>query len=124
MSNTEDIIDYTERTFVYKAKVIKVVDGDTIYCDVDLGFHVRILEKFRFDYIDTPEIYHPKNEKELEHGREAKQFLKDLILNKIVWLKTKKTGKYGRWIAGVYLEDGTNVQRLLLENGFEKKENY
>jgi micrococcal nuclease len=122
--NTDDIVDYEGRNFIFQARVVRVVDGDTIYCDIDLGFHIRTMQMLRFSVIDTPEIYHPKNEAELQHGREAKEYLENLILGKDVWVKTRKTGKFGRWIANVYLMDGTNVQRLLIENGFEKRESY
>jgi micrococcal nuclease len=118
------IEDYSNYIFTYNAKVIRVVDGDTIYAEIDLGFHVKIVEMFRFSKIDTPEIYRPRNKSELKHGQEAKIFLENLILDKDIVLVSKKTGKYGRWIADIYLETGENVQDLLIENGFEKRESY
>ena len=51
----------------YKAKVVRVVDGDTVDLKVDLGFHISANERFRIKDIDTPEIWRPSCESELEH---------------------------------------------------------
>lgn len=129
------MLNYKDVSFTYSAFVTRVVDGDTIYADVDLGFHILTKQKFRLLGIDTPEIYRPLNEKELAHGREAKRFLESLILNKFVIIQTKKTGKYGRWLADVYLDDNfidevsgddwyVSVTEKMIEAGFEKRESY
>ena len=122
--------------FEYIAKVIKVTDGDTIKCIVDLGFDVSVKATFRFAKIDTPEIYSPSCEAELLHGLQAKEFLYDLIYDKEIRIvsgkvtkkirKRKKMtkGKYGRWICDLFLLDGTDIQQLLKDNGFDKKETY
>lgn len=114
----------------YIAKVTKVVDGDTIYATVDLGFKIIKEEKFRLLDIDTAEIFKPSCNAEKEHGMLAKQFVSDLVLDKTVIIRTKKdtTGKYGRYLCDVFFSDENNtVQNLtnmLKENGFEKKEKY
>ncbi len=118
-----ELTDYENFIFVYNAKVVRVVDGDTVYCEVDLGFHVKIIESFRLSRVDTPEIWRPINEFELDHGRRAKQYLVDLIEGKEVIIETSKTGKYGRWVADIYYE-GKDIQDLLIENGFEKLDSY
>ena len=41
--------------YEYKAKLLRVIDGDTIDCVIDLGFNVRLKERIRFKGIDTPE---------------------------------------------------------------------
>lgn len=122
--------------FEYIAKVIKVTDGDTIKCIIDLGFDVSINATFRFAKIDTPEIYSPSCNAERVHGIQAKKFLSDLILDKEIRIvsgkvtkkirKRKKMtkGKYGRWICDLFLLDGTDIQKLLKDGGFEKKETY
>jgi micrococcal nuclease len=112
------------KEYVYKAIVTRVVDGDTFYAEVDLGFHVTTLVCFRLANIDTPEIYSPSNELELIHGREAKTFVEDMILNKEVVIRTYKTGKYGRWLAVVYLEGATTLSEELVKAGLAKKGNY
>jgi micrococcal nuclease len=109
--------------FQYNAVVTKVVDGDTIYATVDLGFNVFHKVKLRLSKIDTPEIFRPSCEEEKQHGLEAKAFLSELVLNQDVVIATSKTGKYGRWIAEVFYL-GNDVQEMLIENGFEKREVY
>ena len=41
--------------YEYKAKLLRVIDGDTIDCVIDLGFNVRLKERIRLKGIDTPE---------------------------------------------------------------------
>lgn len=122
--------------FEYLATVTKVKDGDTIVCDMNLGFDVSVKAVFRFAKIDTPEIYSPSCKAEKVHGLEAKKFLSELIEGKEIRIisgkvtkrirKRKKMtkGKYGRWICDLFLLDGTDIQQLLKDNGFEKKESY
>jgi len=111
--------------YEYIGTVYKVVDGDTIYMTVDLGFGISTKLKLRLADIDTAEIFRPKNEKEREHGLAAKEFVKEAVFNKPVKVSTKKTGKYGRWIANVtLLPDGENLTEMLKEAGFEKKLEY
>jgi len=107
--------------YEYKAKVTKVVDGDTFYAEVDLGFFVKINLKFRLADIDTPEIFRPRNSTEKHHGLMAKDFVKELILDKIVTVRTNKTGKYGRWIAYVDVEGTGDLTESLKANFLEKK---
>jgi endonuclease YncB( thermonuclease family) len=109
--------------YSYSAVIVRVVDGDTVYAKVDLGFHVYVEMALRLNGIDTAEIFRPVNDIERTHGMKAKNFLIDLILNKKVVINTHKTGKYGRWIADIYLDDKSVVQELI-DNKFEKRSNY
>lgn len=111
----------------YRAHVTRVVDGDTIDAMVDLGFEVLVKTRFWLNGIDTPEIYRPSNDAELQHGQEAKKFLEEMILGKEVLIcstKIPKKGKYGRWGADICLMDGTDVIQELRDAGFQKKESY
>ena len=95
----------------YHFKVIavdKVVDGDTIYLLVDLGFNVHKREKFRLLGIDTPEIY-SGSEEEKARGQEAKQYLIDWLEaaeedEHDLYVYSVKQGKYGRYLAYLYSE--------------------
>lgn len=111
--------------YEYNATVTRVVDGDTIVVCVDLGMKVSIDIMLRLNNIDTPEIRRASNIDEKMHGYEAKTYVEDLLLDKKVVIRTfkDKTGKYGRYIADVYI-NGDSVVDLLIENGFEKKESY
>jgi len=110
--------------YTYRAKVTRVVDGDTFHAEVDLGFKLTMKQTFRLAEIDTPETFRPKSEAERAHGQQAKEFVKRAIEGKIVTVKTKKTGKYGRYIAYVTYGGGLSLLQELMDKGFEKKESY
>ena len=84
---------------IYRAKVARVVDGDTVGFDVDLGFHVFIRIRTRLLDIDTPERGHADWSK-------AKSILTNLLKEQedeegYVIIETRKTGKYGRWLVNI-----------------------
>ena len=84
---------------IYRAKVKRVVDGDTVDFDVDLGFYISIKIRTRLLGVDTPERGH-------QDFAKATNILIDL-LNKqtdedgYLMIKTGKTGKYGRWLVDI-----------------------
>ena len=79
----------------YKAKLIKIVDADTVDLDVDLGFHVHIRERFRLAGIDAWETRGSEREK----GLVAKEWLRERLEGRGIEVKVMKNkGKYGRWI--------------------------
>ena len=95
----------------YVKKVTKVVDGDTIDVDIDLGFDISFSSRVRLAGIDTPESRTAdKMEKAL--GLEAKEYLKKSIDSaKTVVIKTEKmdsSEKYGRILGWVFL-DGSKI---------------
>jgi len=101
-------------------KVVKVVDGDTIDVDIDLGFSISFFSRVRLAGIDTPES-RTTNAKEKTLGLEVKEKLKkELAAAKDVVIKTEKpdsSEKYGRILGWVFL-DGSDVslnQRLINE---------
>jgi micrococcal nuclease len=101
-------------------KVHKVVDGDTIDVDIDLGFSISFFSRVRLAGIDTPES-RTTNAKEKVLGLEVKEKLKkELAAAKDVVIKTEKpdsSEKYGRILGWVFL-DGSDVslnQRLINE---------
>ena len=95
----------------YVKKVSKVVDGDTIDVDIDLGFDISFTSRVRLAGIDTPESRTTdKIEKSL--GLESKEYLKKAIdASKTVVIKTEKmdsSEKYGRILGWVFL-DGSKI---------------
>jgi micrococcal nuclease len=95
----------------YVKKVTKVVDGDTIDVEIDLGFDISFSSRVRLAGIDTPESRTTdKMEKAL--GLEVKAYLKNAIDGaKTVVIKTEKmdsSEKYGRILGWVFL-DGSNI---------------
>ena len=85
--------------YKYKAKVKRVVDGDTVDFDVDLGFHVIIRLRGRLLDVDTPERGH-------QDWAKATEMLESLLKEQedeegYVTIHTGKTGKYGRWLVDI-----------------------
>jgi micrococcal nuclease len=105
----------------YVKKVTKVVDGDTIDVDIDLGFDISFSSRVRLAGIDTPESRTlDKMEKTL--GLEAKAYLKSQIDSaKTIVIKTEKMNsseKYGRILGWLFL-DGSNISmnEKMIEDG-------
>jgi micrococcal nuclease len=106
----------------YVKKVSKVVDGDTIDVDIDLGFDISFSSRVRLAGIDTPESRTTdKMEKAL--GLEAKGYLKHEIESaKKVVIKTEKmdsSEKYGRILGWVFLDDSTvSLNEKMIADGY------
>ena len=105
----------------YVKKVTKVVDGDTIDVEIDLGFDISFSSRVRLAGIDTPESRTTdKMEKAL--GLEAKAYLKKEIESaKTVVIKTEKmdsSEKYGRILGWVFLDGSTiSMNEKMIEDG-------
>ena len=100
--------------YTYKASVVQVVDGDTIYVDVDLGFYLRQMMKLRLKGIDTPEMRGP----ERPEGLKAKQFVEETLAQcPAVVVTTDKIGKYGRYVADVWYLPGSDDPQEILTQG-------
>lgn len=111
----------TNNFYRYKAKVLRVVDGDTIDAKVELGFNINLEERFRLIGFDAPETYRPKSEDERSAGLRATETLQSLIGDKEVIIESNKHGKY-RWLATVYLpsELDKSINQLMIELGHVK----
>jgi micrococcal nuclease len=105
----------------YVKRVTKVVDGDTIDVEIDLGFDISFSSRVRLAGIDTPESRTTdKMEKAL--GLEAKAYLKKEIESaKTVVIKTEKmdsSEKYGRILGWVFLDGSTiSMNEKMIEDG-------
>lgn len=103
-------------------KVLKIVDGDTIDVDLDLGFDISFTQRVRLAGIDTPESRTTdKYEKAL--GLEVKDKLKHAIeAAKTVIIKTEKpdsTEKYGRILGWIFLDENPiSINQTLIDEGF------
>lgn len=103
-------------------QVIKVIDGDTIKVDVD-----GKIETVRLVGIDTPETVDPRRPVECM-GMAASNFAKALLEDRLVRLETDSTqgdrDRYGRLLRFVFLQDGTDVGKLLLLGGYAQESLY
>ena len=106
----------------YRAICVKVVDGDTVDLEVDLGFRMKFTDRFRLHGINAPEV----RGEERQAGIAAKNWLigklfdltdvpgeeptpKPLIIQTI---KDHKRGKYGRWLVKIFEDDDNYVSHL------------
>lgn len=93
---------------------------------MDLGFGISFKERFRFSDINTPEIHGVKNNtEEYKSGLKAKNRVCELIEGKKVIIQTKKDkkGKYGRYIADIFIEN-RNLGDILIEEKLAVKYKY
>jgi micrococcal nuclease len=102
--------------YVYKCRLDRVVDGDTLETDLMLGFGV-VLEKQRVRLvgIDTPES-RTRDLAEKKLGLQAKELLKELTQDGFV-LESQGRGKYGRILGVLWDFDGNSINQKLIDAG-------
>ena len=104
--------------YEYKCKMVKVVDGDTVDVDIDLGFGVWMRDqRIRLYGIDTPES-RTSDDQEKVYGLAAKDFVVKWTNAGELSLKTFKDdrGKFGRILGEIWYGEKHNVNQLLVDN--------
>jgi len=105
----------------YKCKLLRILDGDTIECNIDLGFDIWRKAKVRLQNIDAPEL-RTKDLTEKKNAIESTEMLRKLIVdenpNGIFYIKSKKVDSFGRCLAILILESGLEVNTALVELGY------
>lgn len=106
--------------YIYKIQVTRVVDGDTIDADIDLGFNLTLSKRIRLYGINTPET-RTRDLEEKKRGIAAKEFLQQIVdeQNGVLFLKSLDQGKFGRCI-GVLFEqdfDDQSINDMLIQEG-------
>jgi len=104
-------------TYQYNAEIIRCVDGDTVDAWIDVGFDMRIKQRLRLHGIDTPET-RTKDPVEKKVGLMAKARVKELLeVGKTYPIWTVEKGKFGRYLARIYLDEARNqcVNDMLVE---------
>ncbi|RMF66757.1 MAG: nuclease [Calditrichaeota bacterium] len=116
-----------DQLYTYRAKIVSVYDGDTVHADIDLGLSTWIkAEKLRLARINAPELRGPERDK----GLVARDFLRQKILDQQVIVETikDKKGKFGRYIAEIWLknEQGefVNVNDIMVQAGHAVYQEY
>lgn len=84
------------KMYTYWAKCTKVIDGDTLELEVDLGFRIETTIRMRCTW-DTPELFHASSDDERERARQAKELVESLVLGEKLKIKTIKLDGFGRW---------------------------
>ena len=91
----------TRALYKYTARVVRVIDADTIDVDVDLGFRIQSRQRLRLIGIDAPETRGP----ERREGLIAKRFVRSLLpVGSLVEVWSKKEDSFGRWISVVWFD--------------------
>jgi micrococcal nuclease len=105
--------------YEYAAQITYVADGDTVDLTVDLGFHIKISDRFRLLHINTPERGQPGY-------AEPKAFIQAIMAatpRVMVRTHLDEEDRWGRMLAEIYyLVDGqyVSLNQALLDNGMAK----
>jgi len=111
--------------YIYRGKLERVVDGDTIDALIDVGFDIWIKKRIRYSGIDTWES-RTRNLEEKAKGLEAKARNKALLMevsskSGYFRLKSHGVGKYGRILGEIFIEDAEgkqyNINETLISEG-------
>ena len=111
--------------YIYRGKLERVVDGDTIDALIDVGFDIWIKKRIRYSGIDTWES-RTRDLAEKAKGLEAKARNKELLLevsskSGYFRLKSYGVGKYGRVLGEIFIEDAEgkqyNINETLIAEG-------
>ena len=105
--------------YEYKATVKRVIDGDSVVLDIDLGFYIFMNEtKIRLYGIDTPEMNSEDPLLRLQAVLATRYLYDNMPVGSKVTISTvlDKREKYGRLLATIITEDGFNINDGLLEN--------
>ena len=111
--------------YIYRGKLERVVDGDTIDALIDVGFDIWIKKRIRYSGIDTWES-RTRDLEEKAKGLEAKVRNKELLMeisskSGYFRLKSYGVGKYGRVLGEIFIEDKDgkqyNINQTLISEG-------
>ena len=104
------------KPFVYQCTLDRVVDGDTIDVNIDLGFKIILAkQRVRLVGIDTPES-RTKDLAEKKLGLQAKELLQELTKDGFV-LESQGRGKYGRILGVLWDLEENSINEKLVEAG-------
>ena len=109
--------------YIYRIKQItKVVDGDTIDADIDLGFDISLTKRIRLAGVDTPES-RTSDANEKKYGLQSKECLEHKVENaEHILIKTElpdSTEKYGRIIGHLFINDQeTSLNNQMIIEGY------
>jgi endonuclease YncB( thermonuclease family) len=120
--SVEEIVDVPYKDKMIKARLLHVVDGDTVCVAIHCGHMLKL--RVRLADIDTPEL-HPKGEDKVGEALAAekvKQYVCSLFIpHSLVTIKLLKVDKYGgRYVGHLYMQSGETLSQHLLTKGYAK----
>jgi len=107
--------------YEYRSSLVRIIDGDTVDVDLDLGFSVILKkQRVRLAGINTPES-RTRDLPQKKYGLAAKYRLKELLAEDFpltikISINKKARGKYGR-ILGTLWKGDTNINQQLVDEG-------
>ena len=108
--------------YEYTVRVTRIIDGDTVDAEIDLGFDVRTKKRIRLYGINTPES-RTRNKAEKKRGLAAKQRLQELLEEaEVVRLRSHGTGKYGRVLGELLIEKDQSIEDSDINEFYEDGE--
>lgn len=115
--------DMPEQNWVYQARLVRVIDGDTVVLEVDLGHTVHSVPSLRLEGVNSPEMHAHDS----APGLAARKFTADWMAaatrssKATAWplvIMSKKDEKYGRYLATIWRrKDGHQLNADLLSSG-------
>ena len=101
--------------YIYRGKLERVVDGDTVDALIDVGFDIWLKKRVRFKGIDAWES-RTRDLDEKKKGLQAKERLKELCVGRFK-VKSLGKGKYGRILGIPYDQNGSDICKTLINEG-------
>jgi micrococcal nuclease len=108
--------------YVYRAKILRVVDGDTVDADIDLGCFVHRESRLRLYGVNTPELHDP-DAATRARAVQARDWMRGKVEGRDVIVRTHldRSDKYGRLLAEIFMDGdgvtGTTVNSALVSEG-------
>ena len=106
--------------YQYNCTVTRIIDGDTLDVDIDLGFSVKLIkQRIRMMGIDTPES-RTRNLEEKKRGLISKQYLLDTCpIGSTIRLVSHHKGKFGRILGSIYTDASEqSINKIMCDEGF------
>ncbi len=105
----------------YHCTIVRIVDGDTVDVDIDLGFDIILRkQRIRLFRVDTPEK-RTRNLREKHFGKLASRIVEELLpIGEICEIETvlDNRGKYGRLLGTITNSDGVDVNQYLINHRY------
>lgn len=99
----------------YRCRILSVVDGDTVDCEIDLGFTIKMQRRVRLLGINAPEMKAPTME-QAKASRLALQMYFNTMMPVIVHTQLDKSDAFGR-VLGTFFVGSLNVNQDMLNSG-------
>ena len=102
--------------YIYNIELLKIIDGDTIDANIDLGFDVTVKKRIRFMGVNTPEC-RTRDLEEKAKGLAAKERVRQLLEgSNRIQLTSHGVGKFGRCLGEIHVDMVDGKEKMTLES--------